>query len=84
MTMKTDVNENAFSTHDLALAATISIWFPLQLLVKTNPHRAMFIFNRSKELDELVEKYWKKELRIEPRQYFDQLKSVKARLYSDE
>lgn len=84
MTMKTHVNENVFSTSDLALATTISIWCQLQDVDKQNPHRAFFIFNRSKQLDELVDKYWKRELAVEPRQYFDQLKSLKARLYSNE
>jgi hypothetical protein len=73
-----------FSTADLALATTVSIWFPLQQVDKKNPRRALFTFERSKELDELVDKYWKRELQVEPRQYFDQLKSLKARLYSNE
>lgn len=85
MTMKTEhVNENIFATSDLALASTVCIWFPLQDVDKTNPKRALFLFNRHKKLDELIERYWKKELVVEPRQYFDQLKSLKARLYSNE
>ena len=84
MTMKTHVNENTFSTSDLALATTLSIWCQLEQVDKSNPHRALFIFSRSQKLDEVVDKYWKRELSVEPRQYFDQLKSLKARLYSNE
>lgn len=77
--------KNSFSTFDLALATAISVWFPLQEVDKSqNPHRALFVFNRSSELNELVDKYWKKELLVEPRQYFEQLKALKGRLYSHE
>ena len=80
----TELNEDIFSTSDLALAAILSIWFPLQKVDKRNPRRALFVFHRSKKLDNLLKKYWEKKLAIEPRQYFDQLKSLKARLYSNE
>lgn len=85
MTMKTHENENVFSTFDLALATVISLWHPLVDIDKSqNPHRALFIFERSKKLDATVDKYWKRELLIEPRQYFEQLKTLKGRLYAHE
>lgn len=77
--------KESFSTSDLALSTAISLWFPLQEIDKSqNPRRALFIFSRSNELDEIVDKYWKKELLVEPRQYFEQLKALKGRLYSHE
>lgn len=84
MTINKHVNKKVFETSDLALSTTISIWFPLQSVDKSEPRRVVFIFERTKDLDELVDKYWRKELLVEPRLYFDQLKSLKARLYSNE
>lgn len=76
--------QNLFVSSDLALATVVSLFFPIVVIDKQDPRKAIFIFTRSKNLSELVDKYWKKELLIEPRQYFDQLKSLKARLYANE
>lgn len=76
--------QSVFISSDLALAAVVSIYFPIVIIDKENPRKAQFVFNRSKNLSDLVDKYWKKELQIEPRQYFDQLKALKARLYGNE
>ena len=76
--------QNVFVSSDLALAAVVSIYFTIVIIDKENPRKAQFVFNRSKNLSDLVDKYWKKELLVEPRQYFDQLKALKARLYGNE
>lgn len=85
MTQQRLSTNDYYSTSDLALATVISLSYPLEVIGKTqNPHKALFVFNRSKNLNELVDKYWKKELLVEPRTYFDQLKALKNRLYSNE
>jgi hypothetical protein len=77
--------KKTFSTSDLALATAISIWLPLKEVDRSQDlHRAFFIFDRTEKLNDIVDKYWKKELLVEPRQYFDQLKALKGRLYSHE
>ncbi len=73
-----------FTSSDLALVTAVSLFFPILSIDKTNPHKALFWFNRVEGLDDVVERFWKRELLIEPRQYFDQLKSIKARLYGNE
>ena len=73
--------EDFFSTADLSLASAIFLFHPLEAVDSQNPRRAEFLFKRSQELDELIEKYWRGELRIDPRAYFDALRSIKARLY---
>ena len=78
-------NHENFTTSDLALAATVSLWYPLQSVEhKLGTTRAIFVFIASHEVDGIVEKYWKRELAVEPRQYFDQLKAIKSRLYADQ
>lgn len=73
-----------WQSSDLALATVLSLFFPISSIDKQNPRKAEFIFERSRKLEELINQYWKKELLVEPRQYFDQLKSLKARLYASE
>lgn len=74
-------NETIFSTSDLALATTISLSFPIKFIDRSNPHRAEFIFDNSYELIKLIESFWKNELRIEPKQFYQQQRIIKARLY---
>lgn len=83
MTRQTLKVNDYYSTSDLALAAAISLWYPLDCIDKTqNPHRAQFLFKKDQQLDELVDAYWRKELKVDPQAYFNQLKLIKARLYS--
>ncbi len=73
-----------YASSDLALAATISLWYPIEAIDTTkNPRKATFLFKRAEEFDELLEAYWRRELKVEPQTYFNQLKAIKARLYSE-
>jgi len=73
--------EDFFRTVDLSLASTIFMFYPLEDVDKQNPRRAEFMFKRTQELDELIENFWRGELKIDPRAYFDALRAIKARLY---
>lgn len=72
-----------YSTSDLSLATTISLWFPLDLVDKSNPSKALFLFVRDNELDQLIERYWRGDVLVEPKTYFSQLKNLKSRLYGE-
>ena len=72
-----------FISSDLALAAVVSLYFPIVIVDKENPRKAQFVFNRSKNLRELVDNYWNGKLLVEPRKYFDSIKALKARLYDN-
>jgi hypothetical protein len=72
-----------YATSDLALATAISLWLPLEAIDKTNPTKAVFLFKRDENLDQLIEAYWRRELKVEPQAYFAQLKAIKARLYGE-
>lgn len=82
MTNNIKINDY-YSTSDLALVATISLWFPTEAIDRTNPHKATFLFKREPDLDHLVESFWRRELKVEPQAYFSQLKAIKARLYGE-
>ena len=79
-----DAFEDYFRSADLALATAISLSYPLITIDKQNPHKAQFLFKRDSGLDELIECYWRGELRVEPQTYFGALRVIKARLYGEE
>lgn len=80
--MKTD--DNHYKTSDLSLAATLSLYFPIALIDRTNGRKVLFVFNRTSALDELVTKYWQNKVVIEPQVFSNQLKNLKTRIYAGE
>lgn len=84
--MTTEIlNEKDFyRTADLALATAISLFYSLEAIDRQNPRKAQFLFKRNIELDELIESYWRGELKVEPQAYFNALRIIKARLYGGE
>lgn len=83
MTRYDNTAANYYSTSDLALATAISLSYPLDSITGTNPRKATFLFKRSKKLNRLVELYWQGKLKVNPTAYFNQLKSIKSRLYEE-
>jgi len=82
MTKALDVD--FYLTSDLSLAATLSLFFPLVEIDKSNGRKAVFLFRKSAELEELVESYFQNAIKVVPRAYYNQLRDIKARLYSNE
>ena len=76
--------ENYYKTSDLSLATTISLNFPIVAIEKDNPHRVVFLFDPTDKLTEFIDSYWKKEVRVEPQQFANQIKNLKTRIYSNE
>ena len=81
MTIEILQSKDFYQTTDLACAAAVSPFLPVEAIDKTNPRRAYFVFRKSEELDRLLEAFWNRELKVESRAYFDQLKALKTRLY---
>lgn len=74
--------KDIYSTSDLALATLLSLWYPLEAVDRTQDvNKAQFLFKRDIQLDELVTAYWRGELKVNPQEYFNALKNMKARLY---
>jgi len=73
--------DEKFSTHDFSLAATISLFHPIEDIDRENPRRAEFVFKRDAELDDLISSYWRRELKVDPQSHADAMRILKARLY---
>ena len=71
-----------YETTDLALISVILLFSPnsLEVVNRENLRRVVFGFKKS---DKLVERFWNRKLKIEPRAFFDGIKIAKARIYSE-
>lgn len=84
MIMKKTIDQypKFFETSDLPLATTLCVMGFALYEVERRGARAIFIFQAYDEsIDEAVQKYWRKQLTIEPQDYFAEMKMLKARIY---
>jgi len=79
-----ELNNDFYSSSDLSLCTTLSLYFPIEDIDRSNSRKAVFLFKKTKKLDDLVDAYYRDEIRISPQAYFNQLRVIKARLYANE
>ena len=81
------INKNYYKTSSLATAAAIQAasTAPLEFIDFTNPKRAEFVFDRTKDpsFNDIVSRFWSRTLPIDAATYFDALRSIKSRLYEE-
>lgn len=79
------MNQNKYTTTSLALAAAIQLAAQSKLLLveKISSKQSSFVFNKTPDLPEVVEKFFKKELLLDAFSYFETLRYIKARLYQE-
>lgn len=75
-----------YRTTDLALSSVLLLYLPdaLEVVNRENPRRVVFVFRKSDKLDKLVDRFWSGKLRIEPRLFFEGIKTAKTRIYANE
>jgi len=77
-------NDGYFYTYDLGCSsALISAGFELISLDKANPRKVQFIFRRKNGIDKIVDNYWADHLEVKARAFFDNVKMLKNRIYSE-
>jgi len=73
-----------YQTYDLGCAsALVSAGFEIASIDKTNLRKVQFKFHKEIKLEETVEKYWADKLKINARTFFDNVKMLKNRIYSE-
>lgn len=83
MTHQPDFNQTYFTTYDLGLAATlISTGFVLDHLDNINPRKVQFVFKRRNTLDAVIQNYWANTCHVDAQTYFNAIKTLKNRIYS--
>jgi len=69
---------------DLGLAAAIvSLGFEVLETRRDMNSRIYFVFVDSPELQEAIKEYWANTLNVKARYYFDAIKMLKTRIYSE-
>ena len=73
-----------FTTYDLGVsAALISAGFELLSVNKSNPRKALFTFKKSSKIENIANQYFADQLEVRARSFFDSIKALKNKLYSD-
>ena len=73
-----------YKTSDLGLVTTLSLFFPVRTIDRSNPRKVLFVFDQTGELNDFVNKYWRSEITVEPQTFTNQIKNIKTRIYSGE
>ncbi len=77
-------NVEVWTTYDLGVsAALLCDGFKLLSIDKTNQKKALFVFRKEVGIDDTANDYFADKLKLNTRKYFDQLKALKNRLYSE-
>lgn len=74
-----------FTTYDLGLSTAL-LCADFELLSvdkKGNSHKAMFIFQKKDEIGDIADQYFSDRLDVKARSFFDHLKALKNKLYSE-
>lgn len=79
---KLQEEKNYYSSSDLPLVVALSMHFPIEETNFDDPHRVNFYFRRSKKLEEIVKSYWDKSCMVDAASYFQELKAIKNRLFT--
>ena len=74
--------KNVFTT-DLSLATFLYCYFPISHLSKEGGDKVTIAFENSRELVEMMELYWSRQARVDPQQFFQNLKLLKSRIYEE-
>jgi len=76
---------SCFRCQDMALASACQLFgFPIVAIDRQAGNKsAVFIIERKEGLDNLIEAFWTRELRVDPLSYWEHCRSVKNRLYKD-
>lgn len=72
-----------YQTADIGSAtALVSAGYSLASLNKTNPRRALFVFENSSDLQSTLKEYWSGSLSVDAKTYFETQKWLKSRIYN--
>ena len=77
--------ENEFlKSSDLSLIATLQLYdYPINAMDRSNPDKIIFIIKRDAEIEDLIQAFWTRQLRVEPIAFFESLKLTKSRIYQN-
>ncbi|PIY58640.1 MAG: hypothetical protein COY98_00950 [Candidatus Yonathbacteria bacterium CG_4_10_14_0_8_um_filter_43_17] len=73
-----------FTTYDLGVStALLCAGFQLLSVHKADPRKALFIFQKEDGIEDVADRYFSDRLEVKARSFFDHLKALKNKLYSE-
>lgn len=73
-----------FTTYDLGVStALLCAGFQLLSVDKENVRKALFIFKKDDGIEDVADLYFSDRLEVKARSFFDHLKALKNKLYSE-
>jgi len=72
-----------YRTTDLAISSYLAISFKIISCEKLEGNRFEFVFEKTKELENHLENYFNNSAKVSPIAYFNSIKSIKSRIYSE-
>ena len=73
-----------FTTYDLGVStALLCAGFQLLSVNKKNVRKALFIFKKEDGIEDVTDRYFSDRLEVKARSFFDHLKALKNKLYSE-
>ncbi len=82
--ISSDNYQDFMTTFDLGCSAVlVSSGFELVSLDKSNPKKVQFVFRREIGIERVVDDYWSDRLEVKARTFFDNVKMLKNRIYSE-
>jgi hypothetical protein len=68
---------------DLGLAASLTAsGFVIVKLDKSNPRRVVFVFEKSPQLQNVIDQFWSNKLRLPAAALLEHVRQLKSRIYS--
>jgi hypothetical protein len=72
-----------FETPELSLASALLALGFIPLIEKTNSRKVIFKFEKTPELDKAISDFWNNNLKLNPKQYWNCVRELKARMYAE-
>ena len=75
--------ENKYRTQDLALSAFLNLYFTILSLEKLDQFKFQFVFEDSISLQKEIDSFYNNTGKVNPKDYFNSIKNLKSRFYSE-
>ncbi len=77
--------DETYSTYDLGCAAALMTkGFTLTALDRNNPRKVKFIFRREVGIEKVADDFWSDNLVLKTQSFWNNIKNLKNRIYSEE
>lgn len=71
-----------YQTTDLALISVLQLLgYPIQKTERNESGRVTFFIKNDSKLEQIIQDFWSRKLKVEPLAYFESIKATKSRIY---